>query len=252
MTRSTIKSSTAPGARGVGVYQRNSPGKPPSRIQILRSTYSSTKADGKTFGRTSNSYLLSVASGTPFLVPDDESKLRSLCLTDDEILQVNSKLAGLVEPARAHAASYRLEAVSQCAKRLATLVAENTDCEAMALDVLRGCFAASPNLNAVHGAEPSRRDSPGSPPVSRKLENPLGAAAAILDEACIALVAEAKQHRDVGLRLTNQRSIETTAPPTANALDRLQASANRIRRELLPAFEQACKAAGLMVSKSGS
>ena len=250
MTHSTMKSSTAPGTRSVGVYQRISPGKPPSRVQVLRSAYSSTKADGKTFGRTTNSYLISVASETPFLEPDDESKLGSLGLTDAEIAQVNGKLEELVEPARAHAASYRLAEVSRCAKRLATLVAEDGDCRAIALDALRNSFVALPTPNAVHAAETHSRDALHSLPSSRVAVNPIGAAVAILDEACRALVAEAKQHRDAGLRLTSQRSVETSAPPTANALDRLQASANRIRREQLPAFEAACKAAGLMVSKS--
>lgn len=247
MTSVKMKSIAALSPRSIGVYQRDSPGKLPSRVQILRSAYSSTRADGKTFGRTTNTYLLSVASETPFLGLDDESKLRALALTEVEIGQVNAKLADLVEPARAHAASYRLAEVSQCAQRLMTFVADYPECRAMALNVLRAGFGVSLVAGPVQEAEPHAHDAMCRP----ELPNPLLAASIVLDRACTALVEEAKEHREAGLRLTSQRSIETSVSPTANALDRLQASANRIRREQLPAFELACKAAGLMVSKGG-
>lgn len=252
MTQAQMKAAPTPSARTIGVYQRLSPGKPPSRVQILRSTYSSTKADGKTFGRTTNTYLHSVASGTSHLRPDDENALRSLALTDAEIDAVNAKLRDLVEPARQHAALYRRAAVSDCVQRLAVLVAEDVDCSAVALNALRDAFGGVLTPIVAQDSGTHRSDAALLCMAQLECRCPLEAASDVLDQACKTIVEKAKQHRDAGLRLTSQRSIETTAPPTANALDQLQARANRIRRESLPAFELACKKAGLMVSKSGA
>lgn len=72
----------------------------------------------------------------------------------------------------------------------------------------------------------------------------------IIRDAAGEVMATAKQLTLAGLRLTSQRSQLTAAPTGANALDVLQARANYVRRELLPAFEAACKEAGLMVKKA--
>jgi hypothetical protein len=252
MTNTRTKSDTAPSARTIGVYQRLVPGKAPSRVQILRSSYSSTKADGKTFGRTTNTYLHSVASGTSLLAPDDKDALRALALTDAEIEAVDTKLRSLVEPARRHAALYRRAAVTQCVQQLATLVAEDVECRSVALHALNDAFGMLLSPSAAQNSEVRHLGVASDGMAHSMCRSPLDAASDVLDQACKAIVEEAKQHRDAGVRLTSQRSIETSAAPAANALDRLQARANRIRRESFPAFEAACKVAGLMVSKSST
>ena len=72
----------------------------------------------------------------------------------------------------------------------------------------------------------------------------------VVRDAASEVISTAKQLAATGLKLTNQRSQLTVAHTGANALDVLQARANCVRRELLPAFEAACKYAGLMVKKT--
>ena len=54
--------------------------------------------------------------------------------------------------------------------------------------------------------------------------------------------------KSAGVRLSNQRHVGTT-PAGTNALDQAQARANFIRIEVLPRFQETCKALGLMVTK---
>ena len=93
---------TAPIAGSIGVYQRLSTGKMPARVQIYRSTYSSTQGtDGRTYGRTNNQYLLSLDSGTLSLSGDMEDALRTLGLSESELRHVNRRLNELASAANA-------------------------------------------------------------------------------------------------------------------------------------------------------
>lgn len=233
-------------ARRMGVYQTLPPGRPPARIEIRRFEYMSVLLDGATFGRSPSRQLLSLASGTTALTAADEAKLRAVAVDDDDMAYINERLAELEGPAHAHAREcQRIRAVERTRKLLSEF-ADDAACREVIITELHSALGATSML----GAKTCSPDGPQSrTSVQPEAPSPLEQAMLALDLARKALVVEASRHRDAGLRLTSQRSVDTTVPPGANDLDKLQARANRIRRELFPAFELACKAAGLMVSK---
>lgn len=77
---------------------------------------------------------------------------------------------------------------------------------------------------------------------------PVDAAAAAVKAASEALIAEARQLREAGCRLTSIRAQGLTTDG-GTRLDVLQAAANRLRLHEFAAFESACKEAGLMKSR---
>jgi hypothetical protein len=88
-----------PGTSAIGsitVYQRLATGKKPGNVQLLRSTYKSTRGpDGAVYRRTENTPLLIVPSGTQSLSDKDLSRLSAMGLRASELEHVNSRLAEL-------------------------------------------------------------------------------------------------------------------------------------------------------------
>lgn len=84
--------------------------------------------------------------------------------------------------------------------------------------------------------------------MERQRMPPVDAAAAALKAASEALIAEARQLRGAGCRLTSVLAQGLTADG-GTQLDALQAAANRLRLQEFAAFESACKEAGLMKSR---
>lgn len=84
----------------ITVYQRLTAGKKPGNVQLLRSTYKSTRGpDGALYRRTENTPLLIVPSGTKSLSHKDSSRLSAMGLNARELEHVNSRLAELAERA---------------------------------------------------------------------------------------------------------------------------------------------------------
>jgi len=88
----------------IAVYQRMLPDRRPTKVEIIRSIRESYRSpDGKAFGRTNNSVLLRVTSGTDCLTVGEAATLRQYGLGEQEIDYVNRRLAGLAGPARERA-----------------------------------------------------------------------------------------------------------------------------------------------------
>jgi hypothetical protein len=86
----------------IAVYQRLLPGKRPAKVEVIRAAYESIRtSDGKAFGRTNNTVLLRVRSGTNCLTADEAATLKQCGLNEQEIGYVNRRLSELVGPARA-------------------------------------------------------------------------------------------------------------------------------------------------------
>ncbi|MBD8629010.1 hypothetical protein IFT64_18920 [Oxalobacteraceae sp. CFBP 8753] len=97
-TETQVPSTSSTGS--ITVYQRLTEGKKPSNVQLLRSTYKSTRGpDGALYRRTENTPLLIVPSGTKSLSYKDSSHLSAMGLNASELEHVNSRLAELADRA---------------------------------------------------------------------------------------------------------------------------------------------------------
>lgn len=84
----------------IAVYQRMLPDRRPTKVEIIRSVRESyRRPDGKAFGRTNNTVLLRVSSGTDCLAVAEAATLRACGLDEREIRYVNQRLSELAGPA---------------------------------------------------------------------------------------------------------------------------------------------------------
>jgi hypothetical protein len=84
----------------ITVYQRIAKGVKPGNVQLLRSTYKSTRGpDGALYRRTVNTPLLVVPAGTKVLSHKDSASLTAMGLSAEELEHVNLRLTELAERA---------------------------------------------------------------------------------------------------------------------------------------------------------
>lgn len=101
MNSTTIEEQNGKGG-SIAVYQRLLPGRRPAKVEVIRATYETIRAsNGKTFGRTNNTVLLRIPSGTTLLSSKDYTKLREVGLNEKQIVYVNGRLNSLAGPAQA-------------------------------------------------------------------------------------------------------------------------------------------------------
>jgi RNase P/RNase MRP subunit p29 len=86
----------------IAVYQRLLP-KRPAKVEVIRAVHETCKGpDGKAFGRTNNTVLLRIKSGTAILSKDERTKLvLEFGLDEKQIDYINTRLASLAGPAQA-------------------------------------------------------------------------------------------------------------------------------------------------------
>lgn len=101
MNNTTIEEQSGKGG-SIAVYQRLLPGKRPAKVEVIRAAYETIRAsNGKTFGRTNNTVLLRIPSGTTVLSGNDCTKLRECGLSEKQIAYVNGRLTSLAGAAQA-------------------------------------------------------------------------------------------------------------------------------------------------------
>lgn len=159
---STIEEQNGKGG-SIAVYQRLLPGKRPAKVEVIRAAYQSIRApDGKAFGRTNNTVLLRVTSGTSCLTADETAALRQCGLNEQEIGYVNQRLTELAGPASARVhemdvadAKAKLEwiiALAGATPLVAKQVSDLVHAAAGQLDVDDNSNALEPDLVAHHEA----------------------------------------------------------------------------------------------------
>jgi hypothetical protein len=116
------------------------PDKRPTKVEVLRSVRESFRdADGRAFGRTNNTVLLRIPSGSAALSDDQRTILNGCGLDAKQIAYVNSRLRSLAGPAQART---REMDILEAKAKLKHLILLSESAPSLAAD-LRGILASA-------------------------------------------------------------------------------------------------------------
>jgi hypothetical protein len=239
----------------ISVYQRLSEGKAPSRVQILRATYVRIKGgDGRSYGRTENTVLLSLASGQPQLTATEEACLREAGLAENDLVAINGKLPGLARRARKVEFQLGLSQLNEYLVRISTVANGDAARQRAVREALSDTLRALTPDGSERGACPEPHAAVG---MSEFTERDASASGSLERAASMILVAaNAVQMMAAGLRSQGQqltpglvRSNMLEVPANSNGLDELKVTCNLVR-VAMGTFEEALRDAKLVTTRT--